>query len=83
MHIIVGHHYNNEQCVTIGVMDEVCITFSESDVVIFPLELLYRLLIHAVDIGEQPILRLPDVMVLCPTCLPGEVRTTKGLPDFA
>ena len=66
-----------------GVMDEVCITFSESDIVIFPLELLCRSFIHVVDIGELPIIRLPKIMVLRPTSLPGEVRTTKDRPDLA
>ena len=65
-----------------GVMDEVCITFSKSDVVIFPLDLLCRPLVHAVDIGEQPILCLLEVMVLHPMCLPGEMWYAKDRSDL-
>ena len=82
MNVVVGHNRSNDQCLAMGVIDEVCITYSESEVIIFPFELLCRLLIHAVDIGERPILRLPDVTVLDPTCLLGEVRTAKDRLDF-
>ena len=50
-----------------GVVDEVCITFFESDVIILPLELLYRPLGLIMDVDEWPIFRLPDVTVLRPT----------------
>ena len=66
-----------------GVMDEVCITFFETDVVIFPLELLPRPLVQAGDIGEQPILCLPDVTVLRSTCFPCEMRSAEDYPDLA
>ena len=82
MYVVVGHHCCDDQGVVIGVIDEVCITFFESDVVVLPLELLCRLLIHAVDIGERPILHLPDVTIWCPTCLPGKVRSTEDHPDL-
>ena len=52
MYVVVGHHCCDDQGVAIGVMDEVCITFSESDIFVLPIELLYRLVIHTVDIGE-------------------------------
>ena len=42
VHVVINHHYSNDQFVVMRVMDEVCITFSESDIVIFPLELLCR-----------------------------------------
>ena len=48
-----------------------------------PFELLCRPLIHPQDIGEWPILRLPDVTVLCPTCLPGEMRTAEDRLNLA
>ena len=35
------------------------------------------------DIGERPILRLPNVTLLQPTRFPGEVRTVEDRPDFA
>ena len=62
------------------VMDEVCITFSESDVDVFPLELFCESLPHSMDICEQPILHLPDVTVLHPT---HEVRTAEDHPNFS
>ena len=44
--IVVGHHCFNDQGVTMGVMDEVCIILFESDVIILPLVLLCRSLVH-------------------------------------
>ena len=63
-------------------MDEVCITFSESDVVIFPIELLCRPLVQVVDIGERPIPYFLDVAVLDLTHLPGEMRSAEDRPDL-
>ena len=82
MHIVVGHHRLDDQSVAVRVVDEVCITFFESNVVIFHLELLYRPLVHAVDIGEWPLFRLSDVSFLRPTRFSGEVRSTKDRLDF-
>ena len=56
-----------------GVIDEVCITIFEGDVVIFPFEMFYRLLVQVVDISERPIPCFLNVAVLGTTCLPGEV----------
>ena len=47
-----------------GVMDEVCITISKGDVLVFPLELFCRLFVQVVDIGERPITCFPDIAVL-------------------
>ena len=52
------------------VVDKVCITFSDSDVIIFLLKLLRRLLVHTVNIDERPFLRLPDLMFLAPHISP-------------
>ena len=65
------------------VMDEVCITISKGDVVVFPLEMFCMLLVRVVDISEQPIPYFPNVAVLGPTCLPDEVRSTEDSPDLA
>ena len=65
-----------------GVVDEVCITFSESDVVVLPLELLYSPLDHAVDIGEWHLLHLLDVSFLRPKRFSNELRSAKDRPDF-
>ena len=82
MQVIIGHYSCDDQSVTMGVMDEVCIIFSESDVIIFPLELFCRSFIHTVDIGEWPFLRLTNVTILHPMRLLGEVRTVEDRPDF-
>ena len=58
MHAVVDHHRLDDKNVAVGVVDEVCITFFESAVVVLPLELLRRLLVHVVDIGEWPLLHL-------------------------
>ena len=50
-----------------GVVDMVCIIFPESDVIVLPLELLCRSLVHAVNIGERPFLRFPNVTFFRPT----------------
>ena len=65
-----------------GVADKVYITFFENDVIIFPLELLCRPLVHTVGIGERPFLRFSDVSFLRPTLFSGEVRFTEDRPDF-
>ena len=52
MYVVVSHHCCNYQVITMGVMDKVCITFSESDVIVFLLELLHQPLVQAVDIGD-------------------------------
>ena len=66
-----------------GVMDEVYITFSESDVIDFPLKLLCWPLVQTVDIGKWPILCLSGVMVSCPTHLLREMRSAEDRPDLA
>ena len=82
MHVVIDHHSCDDQSDTIGVVDEVCITFSKSDVVILPLELLCRSLVHVVDIGEWPFLRLSVVSFLCPMHLSSQVRSAEDRPDF-
>ena len=83
VYVVVGHHHHDDQSVAVGVLDKVCITFSESDVVVLPLELLCMSLVHAVNIGERPLLRLSDVAFLCPMHFSSEVRSTKDHLDFA
>ena len=34
------------------------------------------------DIGERPVLRLPDVMILHPTIFPGKMRSVEDHPDL-
>ena len=63
-------------------VDEVCITFSESDVVVLPLELFCRPRIHTVNIGERPLLCLPDVTILRPTYFPGEMWSAEDRLDL-
>ena len=82
MNVVVGHLRYNDQGVTMGVMDEVCITFSESDVVTFPLELLCRSLVQDMDIGDRPIFCLPTVTALSPTRLPSKIRFAKDRPNL-
>ena len=60
-----------------GVMDEVCITISKGDVVIFPFELFCRPLVQVVYIGELSISYFSIVAVLGPTRLTGEMRSTE------
>ena len=57
--------------------------YVESDVIILPLKLLFKPLVHAVNICEWPFLRLPDVTLLCPTRFSCEVRSAEDCPDFA
>ena len=66
-----------------GVMDEVCITFFEGDVIVFPLELLCKLLVQVVDIGERFIPCFLDVAILGPTRLTGEMRFSKDRMNLA
>ena len=81
VYVVVGHHCCDDQSIAVGMVDEVCITFFESDVV-FSFELLCRSLVHTVYIGEQPLLRLPDVSFLRPTRFSSEVRPAEDRPDF-
>ena len=64
------------------VVDEMCITFPESDVVVLPYELLCKPLVHTVNIGEWPLLCLLDVTFLCPMHFSSEVRSAKDRPNF-
>ena len=64
-------------------MDEVCITFPESDVIVLSLELLCKSLVHTVNIGERPLLRLSNVAFLCPMRLSCEMGSTEDRPNLA
>ena len=61
MQIVIGHYRLDDQNVAVGVMDEVCITFFKSDVIIFPFKLLHRPLVHTVNISERPLICLPNI----------------------
>ena len=82
MHVVIGHHSLDDQTIIVGVMDEVCITFFENDVVVLPLGLLYRPLVHTVNISERPFLCLPDLLVLYLRRFSGEVRFVEDHPNF-
>ena len=64
-------------------MDEVCITISEGDVVVFLLEIFCRLFVQVVDISEWPIPRFPDVEVSGPMRLHSEMRSTEDSLNLA
>ena len=64
-------------------MDKVCITLSENDVAVLPLELLCMPLVCVANIDEQPLLCLSNMTILCPKCFPSEIRPTKDCPDLA
>ena len=66
-----------------GVIDEVCITFFEGDVVVFPLELLCKPLVQVADIGKWFIPCFLDVAILGPTHLPSEMRSAEDLLNLA
>ena len=83
MSVAVGHHHRDDQSIAVGVVDEVCIILFESDVVVLPFKLLYRPFVHAVDIGKRFLLRLPDIVFLCPTGFFREMRSAEDRPDFA
>ena len=83
MYIFIGHHRRDDQSIAVGVVDEMCITFSEIDVVVLPFKLICRSLVHAVNIGERPLLRLPDVTLLCPTRFSSQVRSAEDHLNFA
>ena len=61
---------------------EMCITFPESDVIILPLELICRLFVHVVNIGEWHLLRLLDIVFLLPIRFSSKVRFAKDRLDF-
>ena len=82
MYIVVGHHRSNDQGIAVGVMDEVCLTIFEDDVVIFPLELSSWPLIQVMDISGQPISCFSDVAVLGPICLPSKMRFVEDHPNL-
>ena len=65
-----------------GVVDEVFITFPESDVVTIPLKLFCKLLVHTVNIDERLLLHLPDVVFLHPMLLPDEMRFAEDHSDL-
>ena len=52
MQVVVGPHGSDDSSVIMGVMDEVSITIAKGDIVIFPLEMFYSLLVQVVDISE-------------------------------
>ena len=83
MYVVIGHHRCDDQSIAIGVVDEVCITFPESDVVVLSLKLLCRSLVHTVNIDERHLLHLPEVALLCPTRFPIEMRSTKDRLNLA
>ena len=82
MYVAVGHHRRVDQSIAVEGVEEVCITFFKNDVVVLPLELLCRPLVHIVNISERAPLCLPDVTFLCPTRFFSEVRSTKDHPNF-
>ena len=83
VYVVVGHHRYDDQSVAVGVVDEVCITFSKNDVVIFSLKLLCRPLVHTVNIGERPLFRLSDITFLRPMHFSTEVNSAEDCLDFA
>ena len=83
MYVVIGHHHRDDQSIVVEVVDEVCITFSKSDIVVLPLQLLRRPFFHAVDIGDRPLLRLPNVTLLCPMRFSCEVKSAEDRLDFA
>ena len=64
-------------------MDEVGITISKDDVIIFPLEIFCRPLVQVVDISEQPISYFLDIEVLGPSRLSSDVGSAKDSSDLA
>ena len=64
------------------VMDEVCITLLECDVVVLPLVLLRGPLVHTMNISERPQLRFSNVSFLGPTRFTSKIRSPKDCPDF-
>ena len=60
-----------------GVMDEVGITLLEGDVVILPLAMFRRPLVHGVNISERSCLRFSNVPFLGPTCFSSKVGPTE------
>ena len=83
MHVVIGHHGCDYQRVAMGLVDEVCITFSKSHVVALPFKLLCRPLVHTVNINERPLLFLLDLAFLCPTRFPNKMRSFKDRLDLA
>ena len=83
MHFVVGHHCSNDQGTAVEVMDEVSITISEGDVVVFPLEMFYWPLVQVVDISDQLVACFLGILVLGPARLTGEMRSTEDSLNFA
>ena len=82
MYIVVGHHGRDDQCVAVRVVNMVCISITEGDVVHLPFELLRRPLVQTVNVGERSLPGFSDVAVLGSPRLFGEVRPTKDCFDF-
>ena len=83
MYIIIGHHYINDQGITVGMMHATSITIAEGDVVILPLEVLCRPFVQVINISERPLLRFLGIAVLRPMCLSSEMWFSKDGPGFS
>ena len=81
MHIIVGHHCNDDQGIIVGVMNAMSITIAEGDVVVLPLEVFYRPLVQVVDISERLLPRFLGIAVSGPAGLSREMGSTKDSPN--
>ena len=64
-------------------MDEVCITISKGDVIVFPFEMFCRLLVQVVNISKRHIPCFPSVLVLGLARFSGQVRSIEDSLDLA
>ena len=77
MHVIVGYHGLEDQCVTERVANMMCISITEDDVVHFPIELLCRPLVQRVNIIEWFFTCFSGTAILGSSLLSDEMRPPK------
>ena len=82
MYVVVGYHGLDDQCVSVRVVNMVCISFTEGDVVHLPSELLCRPLVQRVLICERFFLCFSNIVILDPSRLSGQVWSVEDGPNF-
>ena len=83
MYVIISYHGLDDQCVAVRVANMVCVLLTKGDIVHLPSELLGRPLVQRVCIYERSFLCFSEIVVLGPSRLPGEVRSTENSPNLA
>ena len=81
VHVVVGHHGLDDQCITMWVMDMACVLFTEGDKVRLTSELFGRPSVRRACGRNWPFIGLSEVVVLGSPHFPGEVWSIEDSSD--